>query len=239
VRSAAWAAAAGAALGGFAAHAAPIVASFSLTRGRPPLALYGHGRRDHVALTFDDGPDPASTPAFLRALDELGWRATFFLLGTMVASAPSLAAEVVSAGHEVAVHGHEHRQHTWRTPRAVHDDLRRAFDVVSETTGARPQWFRPPFGVLTSSGMRAARGLGLRTVLWSAWGRDWLASATPTSVVAEIVRDLRPGGTVLLHDSDCTSEPGSWRAALGALPRLADRLAAEGLRAGPLREHGV
>ena len=59
--------------------------------------LVGLGRQGHVALTFDDGPDPASTPEFLGALDTLGWHATFFMLGEMVRKAPSLAAEVAAA----------------------------------------------------------------------------------------------------------------------------------------------
>jgi hypothetical protein len=59
-------------------------------------------------------------------------------------------------------------------------------------------------------------------------------------VARTVGRGLRPGGTVLLHDSDCTSAPGAWRAALGALPRLADAVAAHGgLTVGPLAEHVV
>jgi peptidoglycan/xylan/chitin deacetylase (PgdA/CDA1 family) len=85
----------------------------------------------------------------------------------------------------------------------------------------------------------AAQRLGLRTILWSAWGKDWTPQATAATVLAELDRDLGPGVTVLLHDSDCASAPGSWRAALGALPILADRLADRDLAAGPLAEHGV
>ena len=110
---------------------------------------------------------------------------------------------------------------------------------MADATGQAPRWFRPPFGTLSGAGIVAARRLGLRTVLWSAWGRDWTPEATADSVFAELARDLGPGATVLLHDSDCASAPGSWRAALGALPRLADSLTAAGLSAGPLAEHGL
>jgi len=192
-----------------------------------------------VALTFDDGPDPASTPAFLDALDDLGWTATFFMLGSMVRRAPELAAQVVAAGHEVAVHGDQHRSHLWRSPRDVATDLQRATTTIVEATGRRPAWFRPPYGVLSAGSLVAARQLGLRTVLWTAWGRDWRAAATPATVVADVGRHLSPGGTVLLHDSDCTSAPGAWRSALGALPDLSERFAALGLRPGPLSEHCI
>jgi len=87
--------------------------------------------------------------------------------------------------------------------------------------------------------LRAARQLGLQTVLWTAWGRDWRPRATADSVVRDVARGLRPGATVLLHDSDCTSAPQCWRATLGALPLLAPVFEQRGLRPGPLAEHGL
>ena len=80
---------------------------------------------------------------------------------------------------------------------------------------------------------------GLRPVLWTAWGRDWRAEATAESVVADVLGGYVDGGTVLLHDSDCTSAPDCWHAALAALPRLTDALHARSLRVGPLSEHGI
>jgi Polysaccharide deacetylase len=74
------------------------------------------GQPDHVALTFDDGPDPRFTPRLLAILDARRVQATFFLLGPMVQAAPGLAAEIASAGHEIAVHGWEHRYATVRPP---------------------------------------------------------------------------------------------------------------------------
>src|SRR4051794_5128407 len=70
--------------------------------------LSGHGRRDHIALTFDDGPDPASTPRFLDVLDALGVRATFFVLGESVMRHPALVRETTRRGHELGVHGWTH-----------------------------------------------------------------------------------------------------------------------------------
>jgi len=223
-----------------AGHAAPALSALGGVRRVFLPRLAGAGRADHVALTFDDGPDPASTPAFLAALDRLGWRATFFMLGAMVDRDPGLAREVADAGHEIALHGYEHVSHLRRPPGRVDGDLRRGVDAVAAATGQRPVWFRPPYGYLSSGSCLAARRLGLRTVLWTAWGRDWTATATPAGVASTVARGLRPGGTVLLHDSDCTSAPGAWRAALGALPRLAELFAAHGgLAVGTLADHGV
>jgi peptidoglycan-N-acetylglucosamine deacetylase len=222
-----------------AIHVAPLVTTNRALRRRFLPGLAGIGGNGHVALTFDDGPDPASTPAFLATLDELGVKATFFMLGSMVRANPGLAAEVSAAGHEIAVHGDEHRSHLFRSPGDVRDDMTRATDTIVETTGQDPAWFRPPFGTLSNAGLRTARRLRLRPVLWSAWGRDWRADATTAGVTAEIERDLGPGATVLLHDSDRMSAPGSWRTALGSVPALVERCREQGLAVGPLAEHGL
>jgi len=227
------------ALGALAVHSLPALSNVDVLRQATMPGLAGVGAPGHVALTFDDGPDPRSTPAFLEALDRLGWRATFFMLGSMVERAPSLAAEVAAAGHEVAVHGYEHRSQLFRLGKVVADDLDRALDTIATHTGRRPVWFRPPYGTLSAGGLVAARRQKLRTVLWTTWGRDWRPDATPGSVVADVARQLGPGGTVLLHDSDCTSAPESWRSALGALPRLGDLFSSRGLSVGTLGEHGT
>jgi peptidoglycan/xylan/chitin deacetylase (PgdA/CDA1 family) len=192
-----------------------------------------------VALTFDDGPDQLSTPAFLDQLDRLGWQATFFLLGAMVRQAPGLAAELAARGHELAVHGDEHRSHLHRSPAAIRDDVARARDSIAEAAGVTPRWFRPPYGALSAGSLTAAHQLGLRPVLWTTWGRDWRTEATPATVVADIAGGLLPGATVLLHDSDCTSAPESWRSTVGALAPLADLFSSRGLTVGPLGEHGL
>ena len=216
----------------------------ALLRGRVVRAaicpdLAGLGRGGHVALTFDDGPDPEGTPAVLDALDRLGWTATFFMLGTQVQRHPAVAASVVAAGHEAAVHGFSHRNHLARGPIDVHRDVARAVSVVTAATGVRPIWFRPPYGVLTLASLSAARRAGLRPVLWTAWGRDW-EPRSPVQVAGTIKAQLCSGGTVLLHDSDCTARAtGSWRATAQALPKLAELAAALGCTVGPLRDHFV
>src|SRR5579859_3869754 len=118
------------------AHAGPGVTGLGPVRRRLFPRLSGLGRPDHVAVTFDDGPDPAWTPAFLEVLATWQVHATFFMLGSMASRAPGLAAEVAAAGHEVAVNGWAHRYTVLRGPRAVADDLTRATDVVTEAAGA-------------------------------------------------------------------------------------------------------
>jgi len=219
------------------AQGGPGITALGPVRQRWFPGLAGLGKADHVALTFDDGPDPGSTPRFLELLGSARVHATFFLLGSMVARAPGLAADIAAAGHEIAIHGWDHRYLVLRGPRGVRDDMSRARDTVAEVTGAAPRFFRPPYGVLSGGALAAAWWLGLTPVLWSSWGREWKRGATPDSVYATITRDLAGGGTVLLHDCDASSPPGTWRAALGAVPMLLDECARRGLRVGPMRDH--
>ena len=228
---------AGAAIGGLAALHIGVAATWLPAVRRLTPRLAGLGRVDHLALTFDDGPAAASTPRFLDALDRAGVRATFFLVGSQLAANPALGREIAAAGHEVAVHGYQHRYLLGRPPHRVRDDLARARDLIAEVTGTVPTYFRPPYGVLTGDGAVIARRLGLRTVIWTSWGRDWTAAATPQSVYRTL--DIRGGGTLLLHDADAFAAPGAWRATLGALPRILDRAAEQGLTVGPLRAHGI
>jgi peptidoglycan/xylan/chitin deacetylase (PgdA/CDA1 family) len=229
--------AAGLAAGAVSAQVGPAVTWLEPVRLAGWPRLSGLGRRNHLALTFDDGPSPTSTPLFLGELDRQGWTATFFVVGEQVLRDPGLVREVIAAGHEVGVHGMRHRRALGRDPASVLVDLRRARDVVGDLTGATPRWYRPPYGVLTGPAWAAARWLGLRPVLWSAWGRDWTVSATPQSVVQSLWRGVLPGGTALLHDTDAYGAPGAWRAGLGALPLLAEELAMRHVRVGPLADH--
>lgn len=222
-----------------ATHIVPAATWLPGLRRRAFPGLAGLGRADHIALTFDDGPDPRSTPRFLDALDELSVRATFFVLGASVLRHPAVARETVRRGHELAVHGWTHTRPWLPAPGRDCAALLRSAAAVHDTTGRVPRWYRPPYGILTGGRWAAAARAGLTPVLWTAWGRDWTAEATADSVLRTLRGDLGPGGTVLLHDSDRASAPGSWRAALAALPHLVAECRAAGLTVGPLADHAV
>ena len=221
------------------AQLAPALASVGPLRRAAFPRLAGIGARDHVALTFDDGPDPHYTPALIALLEVLRVKATFFLLGHMLAANPHLGRDLVAAGHEVGLHGWTHRVLPGRSPAATHRDLARGRDLIADVTGRPVHWWRPPYGVLTSSSLISAYQLGLTPVLWTTWGRDWTADATAASVRATVRRGLRPGATILLHDSDCTSAAGSSRATLAALPGMVKDIRARSWRLGPLGEHSL
>jgi peptidoglycan/xylan/chitin deacetylase (PgdA/CDA1 family) len=197
------------------------------------LAMTTSVAPDAFGLTFDDGPHPAGTPRILDVLEELDVRAAFFLTGEQVVRHPHVAAEIARRGHTVGVHGFRHVLLSVRTPWATAGDLDRACEAVERATGAAPRLFRPPYGDATPAALLAARRRGLRTVLWSRWGRDWERRATPASVAARATRDLAGGEVILLHDADHYSTPGSWAVTADALPEIVSAVRGRGLRLVP------
>jgi len=221
-----------------AVHMVPSVVS--LGQWVPVRALPGNlcrwrGPADGaVALTFDDGPSPDTTPQVLDRLDELDLVATFFCVGSLVEANPDLVKEALGRGHQVEVHGHRHRHHFLRTPWWVQADLDAAVDALM-AAGARPRWFRPPFGQTTGATMLAARRHRLGLALWSVWGREW-AEPDAMAVATRVCRHLTAGDIVLLHDTDRYSPPGSSRRALDALGPIASDLHQKALRAVTLEQ---
>ena len=181
------------------------------------------------ALTFDDGPHPQGTPAVLEILARTGTRATFFLVGEQVQRNPALAREVLAAGHGIGLHCHRHRNLLRLGPRQVREDIERARAAIEDATGASPVLYRPPYGLPNAAALCLASRRGWRTLLWSHWGRDWEARATPQSIAARATDGAREGSVLLLHDADHYGAPGSWRRTAGALPLLLHRLSARGL----------
>ena len=220
---------------GVLAAASPAVTAVGPIRRRVAPRLAGASSGSHMALTFDDGPDPASTPAFLDLLARHDRRATFFVLGAQAQETPSLVRRMVDEGHEVAVHGWRHRCTAVSPPTQLLRELRAARHVVEDVTGQSPSWYRPPYGVMSAEAWLASRELGLAPVLWTAWGRDWERSATPGRIVSTVLRTLRPGGTILLHDTDLHGR-GDWRRSCEATARLLSGALARS-EVGPLRDH--
>ena len=232
------------------AHGIPAVATIPFVRVKLFSKLSGLGRANHVALTFDDGPDPKSTPVFLDTLDQLGHKATFFMLGLMVERNPSIAREVVSRGHEIGLHGYEHINHLYRTFPGVLADIRKGFDTIVNLTDTTPTWFRPPYGVLSTSSLISAKLTGLKPILWTTWGKDWEDSCTPETIFHNLTKSIDPnstnsrisnprmaGPTLLLHDSDCTSQVSSWISSVNSL-HLLDKWASENqFDLGTLSDH--
>jgi peptidoglycan-N-acetylglucosamine deacetylase len=198
---------------------AHLVPSVAVVGQWAPLRTAGgvrwRGSGPAVSLTFDDGPNPDTTPPVLDELDRLGVRATFFCVGRLVDEHPRLAQEIAEHGHELATHGYEHVSHLIRGPGWVRRDLAASVGALDDL-GLRPRWFRPPYGHVTGSGLAAAGALGLSTTLWSAWGREW-REPRPGAVAELLVSQLEPGAILLLHDNDAFGRTGMAATVLDAL----------------------
>ena len=104
-----------------------------------------------------------------------------------------------------------------------------------EAGGQEVRDYRPPYGIFSAVGLRAIRGRGWRPVLWSRWGRDWKARATPASIARRATADVGAGDVLLLHDADYYSARGSWVRTAAALPMILEELEARGLKSRLLR----
>jgi peptidoglycan/xylan/chitin deacetylase (PgdA/CDA1 family) len=212
------------------AYAFPALAG-AVAALRAPLGIAQHTIDGNgYGLTFDDGPHREGTPAVLEALAARGVRATFFLVGEQVARNPALAAEIVAAGHGIGLHCDRHRNQLRLGPRAVREDIMRAAARIEETTGRPIERYRPPYGIFNAAALSLVRANGWRPLLWTHWGRDWEARATPDSIVAKLVGgEVKEGSVLLLHDADDYSAEGSWRRTVAALPRVLSTLEERGL----------
>lgn len=205
----------------------------SLLFGR--CILRGPAGRRVVALTFDDGPSPA-TPELLRYLAAHGVRATFFVCGQNVQRHPEIARSVLAAGHELGNHTFSHPRLCprlgWRInllwPRTIAQELGHAQREIELATGARPRLFRAPYGLRWWGLRRAERRLGLQGVLWSVIGHDWEWPAE--RVARHVLGQVRPGAIVCLHDGRETRAEPEVQATLAAVRLIVPELQRRGYR---------
>lgn len=180
-----------------------------------------------IALTFDDGPNPAATPRILDTLREHDVRATFFLLGRHVERWPHLAGRVVEDGHDVGNHGYHHRKLHRRGPAYTRLDLALGAQAIERATGVRPALFRAPHGFRSPWVSSIARSLGERTVGWTlgVWDTDRPGVGV---IVQRCVDGARPGSILLLHDGDGYDPDGDRGQTADALPAIIRELRSRG-----------
>lgn len=163
-----------------------------------------------LALTFDDGPNPAATPRLLDLLDRYQAKATFFLIGRFVRECPDLVKETVARGHALGNHTESHRNLFKLGPAQVTVELRLCHNAIRNTLGAPAKWFRPPYGFRNPWVIPAAQALGCKTVMWTLIPGDWLERPAEWLIrrmqpIAERAgrNKSRPAGTgdiLCLHD---------------------------------------
>jgi len=207
---------------------------FSWAAVAPSSQLFGPtirqtGDKSNIALTFDDGPNPAITPALLDLLDRYAARATFFQIGKYARAYPDLTSEVVKRGHTVGNHTDSHPRLVFLHPARIVDELRRCDDALVSATGDTSRWVRPPYGFRgpqLGGAVRRWRG-NARVVMWSVSSCDWKLS--PDRIIQRL-RHARGGDIVLLHDGDHRISEGNRHHTLAALQYWLPRWKDAGIR---------
>jgi peptidoglycan/xylan/chitin deacetylase (PgdA/CDA1 family) len=171
----------------------------------PRSQLYGHtfvgGGPDsrQLALTFDDGPNDPWTPRLLEVLERRQVRATFFMIGNFVRQKPTIARQVVEAGHVVANHTFSHPNLIFADVATVERQVSECERALTDAIGDHSRLFRPPFGGRTPMALRAIGRQGLDTVMWRVSGFDWNAKSA-RQIEQKVVAGVRGGDVILLHD---------------------------------------
>jgi peptidoglycan/xylan/chitin deacetylase (PgdA/CDA1 family) len=161
-----------------------------------------------LALTFDDGPNPAITPKLLQLLDQYHAKASFFLIGRFVGGCPALTKEILERGHLLGNHTQTHPNLFWLSPQSIREEMRRCQDAMFSATGREAAYFRPPYGYRNPWVVSTARELGMKTVLWTLLPGDWKAPSTewlaarmrPIARHVEYATKRQAGDVLCLHD---------------------------------------
>lgn len=195
----------------------------------------GKAGRGAVSLTFDDGPDPRTTPRILELLRREGHTATFFVIGNKVERYPELTRQIVAEGHTLGLHSYDHdRLYAFKSPRAVVADVERTQRIIQSATGVTTSWLRPPVGQVSPRTAKGAALAHVELVTWSTRGFDGVRRARSASVARRIIRKLADGAVILMHDA---AERGDFvPAALEALPEVQTAISRRGLKVIPLRD---
>ncbi len=169
-----------------------------------------------VALTFDDGPDPTDTPRILSILHRMHVTATFFTIGYLVERYPQVIQQEKRLGMAIADHSWNHpNSPPFKTfpPNIIRSETDHAKLALADL-GVDVRLFRPPGGSTSGEVETIAQKLGTRVVLWTVDPQDWRNHITPSQIVANVLRHVRAGSIVDLHDGG-----GNQAATAKALPR--------------------
>ena len=189
---------------------AALAGAFAYASRWPASQLFGRtliapAHPGELALTFDDGPNPAWTPQLLDILARHGVKATFFLVGQFAEREPALVRSVVAAGHLIGNHSWSHPNLSLTTAHRVHQELVRTNDTLEQITGQPIRYFRPPFGARRPSVLRLSRALGMTPVMWNAMTNDWV-ERSPDRIADRLAKKIDGrhqsgmAANIVLHD---------------------------------------
>ncbi len=166
---------------------------------------------NNTVLTYDDGPEPTRTIEVLEALAEYGATATFFVLLSRTRLKPSLVGEILSQGHEIALHGIDHRSLIGMHEVEVFERTFRAKLELEEMIDQPVRWFRPPYGHQTLESWYGIVTAGLTPVMWNVQCGDWVDAINEDyeQYLAEVREITKPGSIILAHDNCASKQDGA------------------------------
>jgi peptidoglycan/xylan/chitin deacetylase (PgdA/CDA1 family) len=194
-------------------------------------ALVAPALPSDLALTFDDGPNPACTPRLLDLLARYGVRGTFFLLGSFAEQEPRLTKRIAEAGHLIGNHSWSHPNLSLSAPARIRLELRRTQDTLEQLIGKPVRHFRPPFGARRPYVLRTARRMGMTPVLWNVMTSDW-KERSPDRIAEcltekiEVNRRRGLASNIVLHDGSHHGLDANREPSLAAAEQLLARFAA-------------
>ena len=169
-----------------------------------------------VALTFDDGPNAATTPQALDILAKYHVKGTFFMLGKNIAGNEQLVKRVHDEGHEIG-------NHSWSHPQLPTLALEQAKKQIEDTQaalraviGESPKMMRPPYGAINNT-LRNA--VDMSFIMWNVDSLDWKNRNTG-SIMEQVKKQTYPGSIILMHDIHQTT--------INALPSVIEYLQKNG-----------
>jgi len=197
-----------------------------------PIIRAGGPYYKTVALTFDDGPDPAYTPEILDILKQNNVKATFFVVGRHAEEYPDLVKRIAQEGHEIGSHSYSHPFNlVMLSKERMKQEVTRSEQVITKITGKRPYLFRPPRGIYNKSLTDFLMERKYTMVLWTLSSRDW-QEPSYKEITWRVTTGIRPGDIVLFHDSGSIIMPegGNRMCTIQALPYIIKDLKEKGYR---------
>ncbi len=199
-----------------------------------PVVSKGNSKKRAVALTFDDGPDPASTPELLRRLSAHGMKAAFFVVGEEAARHPDLVKAILTQGHEVGNHSLTHDNLVmFKGRRALEREIMATQEIL-DRFGIRPLAFRPPVGITYPMLGRVLPQAGMYALNFTCravdGGNRWIKGLSK-----RILGKLQPDAIMALHDVRPPDE-GRLSYWLDEVDRILSGIRAQGFEVVPLSE---
>ncbi|MET8615038.1 MULTISPECIES: polysaccharide deacetylase family protein [Streptomyces] len=167
-------------------------------RTEPIFEISARGRQ--MMLTFDDGPNPDYTPHILDTLAKHDVRAMFFVCGECVEDNKHLVARMAEEGHVVGNHTWTHPLLTTLDRAEIKSEMARTSDIIEDTYGERPQWFRAPYGAWNRAAFQLGAEMGMEPMAWTVDTTDWDTPGTDT-IIERVEDGAAPGVVILSHDA--------------------------------------